>query len=150
MKPDGVQTGGGVANLAAEMDASQQSSQTLAAAPIEISSAAASTAKQAARVRSFWTMSPAGTYLDFARADLLGAGMWTHVIRGAQTFVVVPPSTHNTALYEHWVTVAHSCPELFGDLADSCYRIDVHEGQTLVMPAGWIYAIYVSTSSAAV
>ena len=78
---------------------------------------------------SFMAMSPAGTYLDFSRGGVVGCGTWVHVVRGLQTFVLVPPSNHDTAAYELWLSMGNASHEFFGDLASATFRMDVHEGQ---------------------
>jgi F-box/leucine-rich repeat protein 10/11 len=46
-------------------------------------------------------MSPAGAYTDF-HVDFGGSSVWYHLLSGSKTFLVFPPTLHNTAAFESW------------------------------------------------
>lgn len=50
-------------------------------------------------------MSPAGAYTDFRMAGG-GAGFWCHLVSGAKTFALCPPTPRNLATYTAWASGA--------------------------------------------
>jgi len=91
-------------------------------------------------------MSVAGCYTDF-HMDFGGTSVWYHVLRGRKTFLLVPPSEHNFAAFTAWSSSPTQASTFFADAADRCHKLTVESGQTLLIPSGWIHAVYTSVDS---
>ena len=63
-------------------------------------------------------------------------------ILGEKIFWFIPPTKKNFELFQKWTLSGAQNREFFGDNVDDCQRIKVKKGETLLMPAGWIHAVY--------
>ncbi|GAA6217066.1 lysine-specific demethylase 2B-like isoform X2 [Lates japonicus] len=93
------------------------------------------------KVQRYCLMSVKGCYTDF-HIDFGGTSVWYHVFKGQKVFWLVPPSTHNLALYEDWVLSGKQSDIFLGDRADGCQRVELKQGYTFFIPSGWIHAVY--------
>ncbi|CAM9752746.1 unnamed protein product [Chrysoparadoxa australica] len=98
------------------------------------------------RVQYYCLMSIAGSYTDF-HVDFGGTSVWYHIIKGQKVFLFVPPTKENLAKYEAWICSPDQSSSFFGDWVDKCYRVCIEEGQTLIIPAGWIHAVFTPVDS---
>nr|XP_043868142.1 lysine-specific demethylase 2B isoform X1 [Solea senegalensis] len=93
------------------------------------------------KVQRYCLMSVKGCYTDF-HIDFGGTSVWYHVFKGHKVFWLVPPTTHNLALYEDWVLSGKQSDIFLGDRADGCQRVELKQGYTFFIPSGWIHAVY--------
>uniref|UniRef100_A0A8C4E0U4 Lysine-specific demethylase 2B n=1 Tax=Dicentrarchus labrax TaxID=13489 RepID=A0A8C4E0U4_DICLA len=93
------------------------------------------------KVQRYCLMSVKGCYTDF-HIDFGGTSVWYHVFKGQKVFWLVPPNTHNLALYEDWVLSGKQSDIFLGDRADGCQRVELKQGYTFFIPSGWIHAVY--------
>uniref|UniRef100_A0A7N6F9H9 Lysine-specific demethylase 2B n=1 Tax=Anabas testudineus TaxID=64144 RepID=A0A7N6F9H9_ANATE len=93
------------------------------------------------KVQRYCLMSVKGCYTDF-HIDFGGTSVWYHVFKGQKVFWLVPPTTHNLALYEDWVLSGKQSDIFLGDRADGCQRVELQQGYTFFIPSGWIHAVY--------
>uniref|UniRef100_A0A4W6CMG9 Lysine-specific demethylase 2B n=1 Tax=Lates calcarifer TaxID=8187 RepID=A0A4W6CMG9_LATCA len=93
------------------------------------------------KVQRYCLMSVKGCYTDF-HIDFGGTSVWYHVFKGQKVFWLVPPTTHNLALYEDWVLSGKQSDIFLGDRADGCQRVELKQGYTFFIPSGWIHAVY--------
>ena len=91
-------------------------------------------------------------YTDF-HVDFGGTAVWYHVLWGMKVFYIVAPTAAHLRRYEEWVTSTDQDAEFIGDVlpddADrsKCARLELLPGQTLLIPSGWIHAVYTPVDS---
>eukprot|EP00953_Heterococcus_sp_UTEX-ZZ885_P020512 11475-Heterococcus_DN1.PRE.7 len=51
------------------------------------------------------------------------------------------------SIYEKWLCSATQESTFYGDLADVCYKVELKAGSTLMIPTGWIHAVYTPENS---
>lgn len=51
-------------------------------------------------------------------------------------FWLVPPTSHNLALYQDWVLSGKQSDVFLGDRADGCQRVELKQGYTFFIPSG--------------
>lgn len=93
------------------------------------------------KVQKYCLISPATSYTDF-HVDFGGTSVWYHVHRGEKIFWFIPPSKKNQELFEKWTMSGAQDQIFFGEKVDECQRIRVQAGETLLIPSGWIHAVY--------
>ena len=87
-----------------------------------------------------------GTYSDFRIAPG-GATVWHYSHSGETWFYFISPTTENLLKYEQWYMSPDHEQIFFGDLVDHCFKVQVQAGQTLIVPSGWIHAMYTRSDS---
>ncbi|KAG8467217.1 hypothetical protein KFE25_000533 [Diacronema lutheri] len=98
------------------------------------------------RVSRFCLMGSAGSWTDF-HVDFGGTSVWYHVVRGAKTFFLAPPSARNLHRFELWSQSELQAVTFFGREAEGCARLELSAGDTLFIPTGWIHAVHTPTDS---
>jgi len=98
------------------------------------------------KVQKFVLMSVANCYVDF-HIDFGGTSVWYHTLWGYKVFWICPPTQHNIKVYEQWVKDGRPQEQFFGDMCDSCLRVDLPPGSTFFMPSGWIHAVFTVSDS---
>ena len=98
------------------------------------------------KVQKYCLMTVAGCYTDF-HIDFGGMSVWYHVLRGEKVFWLIPPTDDNLKLYEEWTLSGRQGDVFFGDSVDKCGRVEVRAGNTLLIPSGWIHAVYTPEDS---
>uniref|UniRef100_A0AAY4A587 [histone H3]-dimethyl-L-lysine(36) demethylase n=1 Tax=Denticeps clupeoides TaxID=299321 RepID=A0AAY4A587_9TELE len=93
------------------------------------------------KVQKYCLMSVQGCYTDF-HIDFGGTSVWYHILRGGKIFWLIPPTLQNLELYENWVLSGKQGDIFLGDKATDCQRIELKQGYTLIIPSGWIHAVY--------
>ncbi|CAM9872565.1 unnamed protein product [Scytosiphon promiscuus] len=93
------------------------------------------------KVQYYCLMSQGGSYTDF-HVDFGGTSVWYHILKGEKEFLLIRPTKKNLELYEGWIRSPTQSQVFFGDLADTCYRVVLNEGETLMIPSGWIHAVF--------
>ncbi|XP_041840221.1 lysine (K)-specific demethylase 2Aa isoform X2 [Melanotaenia boesemani] len=98
------------------------------------------------KVQKYCLMSVQGCYTDF-HIDFGGTSVWYHILRGGKVFWLIPPTHPNLELYENWVLSGKQGDVFLGDRASDCQRIELKPGCTLIIPSGWIHAVYTPVDS---
>ncbi|KAK2815523.1 hypothetical protein Q5P01_025990 [Channa striata] len=98
------------------------------------------------KVQKYCLMSVEGCYTDF-HIDFGGTSVWYHILRGRKVFWLIPPTPQNLELYENWVLSGKQGDVFLGDRAAECQRIELKQGCTLIIPSGWIHAVYTPVDS---
>ncbi|KAG1956457.1 lysine (K)-specific demethylase 2Aa isoform X3 [Pimephales promelas] len=93
------------------------------------------------KVQKYCLMSVQGCYTDF-HIDFGGTSVWYHILRGCKVFWLIPPTPQNLELYENWVLSGKQGDIFLGDKATDCQRIELKQGNTFIIPSGWIHAVY--------
>jgi hypothetical protein len=93
-------------------------------------------------------MSVAGAYTDF-HIDLGGTSVWYHMFDGRKVFLLIPPTPTNLDLYRCWTSSPSQAQVFFADLCDPAevFVASLQPGQTLLIPSGWIHAVYTPVDS---
>eukprot|EP00978_Attheya_sp_CCMP212_P030482 scaffold112177_cov55-Attheya_sp.AAC.1 len=105
-------------------------------------------------VQYYCLTSTAGCYTDF-HVDFAGTAVWYHVLSGRKTFVLIPPTDTNLHLYEAWLCRPDQEDLFFPNFINTTtavpvqggIRVDLFQGQTLIIPTAWIHAVYTPEDS---
>lgn len=103
-------------------------------------------------VQKYCLLSMRGSYTDF-HIDFGGSSVWYHVLWGEKIFYLVPPTVENRAAYWNWSLNLDHRNIFFPDLLDRAqegrssdrppvFQLRVLPGQTILLPSGWIHAVY--------
>ncbi|XP_076394486.1 histone lysine demethylase PHF8 isoform X4 [Megachile rotundata] len=91
-------------------------------------------------VQKYCLMGVKDSFTDF-HIDFGGTSVWYHVLRGEKVFYLIRPTPANLQLYQHWMCSSTQSETFFGDQADACYKCVIKQGQTMMIPTGWIHAV---------
>ncbi len=103
------------------------------------------------QVQLYCLMSVGGCWTDW-HLDFGGTSVWYHVHTGAKTFFLVPPTAPALAAFEAWTRSAAQGRTFFPDTlppaerAAACW-LTLAAGQTLVIPAGYLHAVFTPEDS---
>ncbi|RVX67359.1 hypothetical protein B0A52_09140 [Exophiala mesophila] len=98
-------------------------------------------------VQFYCLMSVADSYTDF-HIDFGGSSVYYHILKGTKTFFFIPPEDRYLKKYEDWCNSDTQGETWLGDLCnDHCIRVDLHEGDTAFIPAGWIHSVWTPEDS---
>ena len=98
------------------------------------------------KVQFYCLMSVADCYTDF-HIDFGGSSVYYHILRGKKTFFFIPPTEKHLKQYEEWCNSPAQNWTFLGDQTKECYRVDLSEGDTMLIPAGWIHAVWTPDDS---
>jgi F-box and leucine-rich repeat protein 10/11 len=91
--------------------------------------------------------------------DFAGSSVYYHILRGSkvylsytyivvrlidilsQTFLFIRPTAANLAAYERWSGSEIQSHTWLGDMVDEVTKVDLSEGNTMIIPTGWIHAV---------
>ncbi|KHN73632.1 JmjC domain-containing histone demethylation protein 1 [Toxocara canis] len=97
------------------------------------------------KVQHYCLMSVKECFTDF-HVDFGGTSVWYHVLKGKKIFWMIEPTEHNLVLYEKWILEGNN-NVFFGDVVEKCARVELSEGNTFIIPSGWIHAVYTPVDS---
>ncbi|XP_012527062.1 histone lysine demethylase PHF8 isoform X4 [Monomorium pharaonis] len=97
-------------------------------------------------VQKYCLMGVKDSFTDF-HIDFGGTSVWYHVLRGEKVFYLIKPTPANLQLYQHWMCSSTQSETFFGDQADACYKCVLKQGQTMMIPTGWIHAVLTPVDS---
>ncbi|KAH9079132.1 JmjC domain-containing histone demethylation protein 1 [Lactarius deliciosus] len=93
------------------------------------------------KVQLYCLMGVAGAWTDW-HIDFAGSSVYYHILRGSKTFLFIRPTAANLASYERWSGSEIQSHTWLGDLVDEVTKVDLREGNTMIIPTGWIHAVY--------
>uniref|UniRef100_A0A1I7UMM0 JmjC domain-containing protein n=1 Tax=Caenorhabditis tropicalis TaxID=1561998 RepID=A0A1I7UMM0_9PELO len=97
------------------------------------------------KVQNYCLMSVANCYTDF-HIDFSGTSVWYHVLKGKKVFWLIPPTPNNFYIYQEFIkTVGDNA--FFGSSAEKCHVAILEPGDTMLIPSGWIHAVYTPEDS---
>ncbi|XP_014209528.1 lysine-specific demethylase 7B [Copidosoma floridanum] len=99
-----------------------------------------------AKVQKYCLISVRDSFTDF-HIDFGGTSVWYHVLRGEKIFYIIRPTQANLHLYQQWLCSSSQSETFFGDQVDACYKFILKEGQTMMIPTGWIHAVLTPVDS---
>ncbi|VDO27381.1 unnamed protein product [Haemonchus placei] len=90
----------------------------------------------------------AGSYTDF-HIDFGGSSVWYHIYEGQKVFYIVEPIDEYLDLFEQYQRSENRTEVFFGDLLPkgALRRVFIDAGETLMIPSGWIHAVYTPVDS---
>ncbi|KAL3112944.1 hypothetical protein niasHT_012513 [Heterodera trifolii] len=97
------------------------------------------------KVQKYCIMSVKKCYTDF-HIDFGGTAVWYHVLKGEKVFWLIEPTENNLKLYEKWILAGNDEPTFLGKLT-KCTRVRIRQGQTMIIPSGWIHSVYTPVDS---
>ncbi|OCK79216.1 hypothetical protein K432DRAFT_426701 [Lepidopterella palustris CBS 459.81] len=100
----------------------------------------------APKVQFYCLMSVADCYTDF-HIDFGGSSVYYHIVKGKKTFFFIPPTKQNLKKYEEWCLSPAQNWTFLPHQVKECYRIDLSEGDTMLIPSGWIHAVWTPENS---
>lgn len=98
------------------------------------------------RVQLYCLMSVADCFTDF-HIDFGGSSVFYHILKGKKTFLFIPPKEKHLKKYEEWCKSPAQNWTFLADQTKECYRVDLAEGDTMLIPAGWIHAVWTPEDS---
>lgn len=97
-------------------------------------------------VQKYCLISAARSYTDF-HIDFGGSSVWYHVVKGSKIFYLIEPTEENLKAYEHWNTLKNHSEVFLGDKVAQCFKFEIDAGNTILLPTGWIHAVYTPSDS---
>lgn len=98
-------------------------------------------------VQFYCLMSVADSYTDF-HIDFGGSSVYYHILKGTKTFFFIPPEDKYLKKYENWCNSDTQNETWLGkECENNCIRVDLHEGDTAFIPAGWIHSVWTPEDS---
>ncbi|EMC95781.1 hypothetical protein BAUCODRAFT_71174, partial [Baudoinia panamericana UAMH 10762] len=98
------------------------------------------------KVQYYCLMSVADSYTDF-HIDFGGSSVYYHILRGKKTFFFIPPKPKYLKMYEEWNESPQQNFTFLPHQTKECYRVDLSEGDTMLIPSGWIHAVWTPETS---
>lgn len=98
-------------------------------------------------VQFYCLMSVEDSYTDF-HIDFGGSSVYYHILKGVKTFCFIPPEERYLKRYEDWCLSDTQSETWLGDLCNgNVTRVDLYEGDTAFIPAGWIHSVWTPKDS---
>ena len=98
------------------------------------------------RVQFYCLMSVTDCFTDF-HIDFGGSSVFYHILKGKKTFLFIPPKEKHLKKYEEWCMSPAQNWTFLADQTKECYRVDLSEGDTMLIPSGWIHAVWTPEDS---
>jgi F-box/leucine-rich repeat protein 10/11 len=98
------------------------------------------------RVQFYCLMSVADSYTDF-HIDFGGSSVYYHILKGKKTFFFIPPKPKHLKAYEEWNDSPQQNFTFLPHITKECYRVDLNAGDTMLIPSGWIHAVWTPETS---
>ncbi len=102
-------------------------------------------------IQYYCVTSSAGAYMDF-HVDVGGTSFWYHLVCGRKQFLFIEPTEDNIIHYERWACSDVRNVTFFPDLVkdkSTVWKMVLKESETLIVPSGWIHAVYTESDSLA-
>ncbi|CCD63211.2 JmjC domain-containing histone demethylation protein 1 [Caenorhabditis elegans] len=97
------------------------------------------------KVQNYCLMSVANCYTDF-HIDFSGTSVWYHVLKGRKVFWLIPPTETNFFIYQEFIKTVND-NAFFGKSVEKCHVAILEPGDTMLIPSGWIHAVYTPDDS---
>ncbi|EJU05699.1 Clavaminate synthase-like protein [Dacryopinax primogenitus] len=99
------------------------------------------------KVGLYCLMSVAQAWTDW-HVDFAATSVYYHVLKGAKEFYFIKPTESNLAVYEKWSGSAElQAGTWLGDMVEEVIKVSLVEGNTMIIPTGWIHAVYTPVDS---
>ncbi|KAJ6611783.1 hypothetical protein B0H10DRAFT_2165726 [Mycena sp. CBHHK59/15] len=92
------------------------------------------------KVQLYCLMGVASAWTDW-HVDFAGSSVYYHILHGSKVFYFIKPTPANLAAYERWSGTELQSSWL-GDMVDEVTKVVLTAGNTMIIPSGWIHAVY--------
>ncbi|XP_006458328.1 hypothetical protein AGABI2DRAFT_183418 [Agaricus bisporus var. bisporus H97] len=93
------------------------------------------------KVQLYCLMGVANAWTDW-HVDFAGSSVYYHILHGSKVFYFIRPTPANLAAYERWSGTELQYQSWLGDMVDEVFKVELVEGNTMIIPSGWIHAVY--------
>ncbi|KAF8906029.1 jumonji superfamily protein [Gymnopilus junonius] len=93
------------------------------------------------KVQLYCLMGVAGAWTDW-HIDFAGSSVYYHILKGSKVFYFIKPTPANLAAYEKWSGSELQYETWLGDMVDDVFKVELVEGNTMIIPTGWIHAVH--------
>ncbi|KAI0362800.1 Clavaminate synthase-like protein [Trametes cingulata] len=93
------------------------------------------------KVQLYCLMGVGGAWTDW-HIDFAGSSVYYHILSGAKVFYFIRPTPANLAAYERWSGTEVQNHSWLGDMCDEVFKVELKTGNTMIIPTGWIHAVY--------
>ncbi|KAI8998935.1 Clavaminate synthase-like protein [Trametes punicea] len=93
------------------------------------------------KVQLYCLMGVGGAWTDW-HIDFAGSSVYYHVLNGSKVFYFIRPTPANLAAYERWSGTEVQNHSWLGDMCDEVFKVELKAGNTMIIPTGWIHAVY--------
>ncbi|KAI8066750.1 hypothetical protein BC940DRAFT_239928 [Gongronella butleri] len=97
--------------------------------------------KEYPKVQLYCLMGTQDSYTDF-HIDFGGTSVFYHIVRGSKVFYFIEPTSKNLKKYQKWSSSPDQSATFLGDEVKTCYAVHLQAGNTMIIPTGWIHAVY--------
>jgi hypothetical protein len=97
--------------------------------------------KEYPQVQLYCLMGVHDSYTDF-HIDFGGTSVFYHIIAGEKIFYFIEPTPKNLKIYEKWSSSPDQSRIFLGDLVSVCKKVHLYPGNTMIIPSGWIHAVF--------
>ncbi|CDO96594.1 unnamed protein product [Kluyveromyces dobzhanskii CBS 2104] len=104
------------------------------------------TEMQRPKVTKYILMSVGNAYTDF-HLDFAGTSVYYNVISGSKKFIFFPPTPYNLQRYTKWCDDDNQNLIFLGDLLQDGIAMEVKEGDLLMIPCGYLHAVFTPEDS---
>ncbi|KAI0781268.1 Clavaminate synthase-like protein [Trametes elegans] len=98
------------------------------------------------KVQLYCLMGVGGAWTDW-HIDFAGSSVYYHILHGAKVFYFIRPTPANLAAYERWSGTEVQNHSWLGDMCDEVFKVELKTGNTMIIPTGWIHAVYTPTDT---
>ncbi|KAF8320033.1 Clavaminate synthase-like protein [Clavulina sp. PMI_390] len=99
------------------------------------------------KVQMYCLMSVAECWTDW-HLDFAGSSVYYHILKGSKIFYFIRPTPANLAAYEKWSgSDTNQASVWLGDWVDEVVKVELVEGNTMIIPTGWIHCVYTPKDS---
>ncbi|KAF8197423.1 jumonji superfamily protein [Pholiota molesta] len=93
------------------------------------------------KVQLYCLMGVANAWTDW-HIDFAGSSVYYHILHGSKIFYFIRPTAANLAAYEKWSGSEIQNQTWLGDMVDEVFKVELVEGNTMIIPTGWIHAVH--------
>ncbi|KAG2217290.1 hypothetical protein INT45_000371 [Circinella minor] len=93
------------------------------------------------KVQLYCLMGTKDSYTDF-HIDFGGSSVFYHIFQGSKIFYFIEPTSKNLKKYQKWSSSPDQSITFFGDEVKECFSVHLKAGNTMIIPTGWIHAVY--------
>ncbi|KAK2467117.1 hypothetical protein APHAL10511_001375 [Amanita phalloides] len=98
------------------------------------------------KVQLYCLMGVGSAWTDW-HIDFAGSSVYYHILRGSKVFYFIRPTPSNLAAYEKWSGTELQNHTWLGDMVDEVFKVELTEGNTMIIPTGWIHAVHTPVDS---
>ncbi|KAG5635423.1 hypothetical protein H0H81_011313 [Sphagnurus paluster] len=92
------------------------------------------------KVQLYCLMGVADAWTDW-HIDFAGSSVYYHILHGTKVFYFIRPTPDNLAAYERWSGTELQNHSWLGDMVDAVFKVELTQGNTMIIPTGWIHAV---------